>query len=588
MIRTLIAFRTFARRYLGLLILGGSLALLEVLVRLAEPWPLRLVVDYVVADNAPTLWGIDDRRLLLAVAVASLVAIVAVAACLDYWAKRLLASAGVRLATDVRGAVFTHLHRLSLGFHGRQQVGDLSARVTSDVDRAQDMIVQALAVIAPNVMMVVGMFVVMFLMDPTFTLVALALSPLLAWAVHRSTRQLKASSRRARKADGQVAAAATESLGLMNVVQAFHLERVQRARFDSLTQHSRDAGLESARVQARFSPLVDVTAALSAAVVLWFGSLRVLSGELSLGALLIFVAYLGSLYKPLKALSRLSATFAKGTAASERVCAVLAEIPEIRDLPGAELTGRLEGRIQFDDVTFAYGETLVLRDVTLGIAPGESVALVGPTGAGKSTLVSLVPRLIDPTHGALRLDGRDARYLHLDGIREQVAMVLQDCVLFRGTLRENILLGNPDATDSQLRRATKLALVDEFAHRLPDRLHTAVGERGASLSGGQRQRIAIARAILRDAPILILDEPTSALDPQSEELLIQAFANLPKDRTTLLIAHRLSTVRRVDRVAVLEEGRLVQIGSPEQLALTPGLYRDFTLASGAAGGVLTP
>lgn len=580
MIASLRTFRVYIRRYRMPLFLGAVLAVAEVLVRLAEPWPLRVVVDHVLAAGAGPFAGVQDRRVILAIAVGALIVVVAVAAVLDYWSTRLLASTGLRLAADVREVVFTHLHRLSLGFHGRSQVGDLSTRVTSDVDRAQDMIVQALAVVGPNVMLVVGMFAVMFAVDPTFALVSLAVLPLLAWAVHRSTVELKASSRTARKADGQVAAAATESLGVMSLIQAFNLERVQRDRFVDLTRSSLAAGLESARLQARFSPLVDMAAAISAGLVLWVGAGRVMSGELTLGLLLVFVSYLGSLYKPLKALSRLSTTLAKGTAAAERVDALLSEVPDIAESAYPIPVRRLRGYVHLEGVHFSYGGNEVLRGVDLEVAAGETLAIVGPTGAGKSTLVSLVPRLIDPTLGAVHLDGFDVRGLELDGVRSQVAMVLQDCVLMRGTLRDNILLGRPDATDSAVARAARLALVDEFAGRLPDGLDTPVGERGATLSGGQRQRIAIARAILRDAPILILDEPTSALDAESEALLVEALAGLPAGRTTLLIAHRLSTVRRADRVAVLEDGRIVQSGPPAQLADLHGRYRDLSLAAG--------
>ena len=574
MIQALRTFRPYAARYRGMLLLGAALAVAEVIVRLAEPWPLRIVVDHVVsADRTPVI-GIRDRSGVLLLAVALLLVVVGLAAGLDYWSSRLLSTAGLRMSADVRGVVFSHLHRLSLGYHGQQRVGDLSTRVTSDVDRAQDMIVQSLAVIAPNVMLVVGMFGVMLVMDPAFTLVALALTPVLAFAVHRSTVQLKASSRMARKADGQVAAAATESLGLMNLVQLFTLERSQRARFDELTRSSLDAGLESARVQARFSPMVDLTAALSAAVVLWFGAGRVIDGQITLGALLVFVSYLGTLYKPLKALSRVSTTFAKGAAASERVHEVLSAVPEIRDHSGALDARRLRGNVEFCDVHFDYGGEPVLRGIDLAVPAGETLALVGATGAGKSTLVSLIPRLVDVGSGSVRVDALDVRSYGVESLRSEVAMVLQDCVLLGAPVADNIRVGRRGAPAAVVAGGARLALVDEFADRLPDGLDTMVGERGASLSGGQRQRVSIARAILRDAPILILDEPTSALDGRSEAALVEAISNLPAGRTTFIVAHRLSTIRRADRVAVLEAGRIVQLGTPDELAAVPGPFRD--------------
>ena len=581
MISALRSFLPFARPYRRALLLGALLAILEVVVNLAEPWPLRIVVDHVLSDSGAAS-NLSHRHAVLALCAIGLLVIVGLAAVLDYWSSRLLSAAGLHLANDVRSSVFSHLQRLSMEFHGRQQVGDIAARVTSDVDRAQDMLIQTLAVIGPNVALMIGMFIVMLSIDVGFAVIALGLSPILVLSVHRSSLRLKQTSRRARKADGQVAAAATESLGVMELVQAFSLESDQRVSFDRMIRASLDAGLESARFQARFSPVVDVTGAVSVAVILWIGANRVLDGKLSLGVLLVFLSYLGSLYKPVKALSKLSISLAKGVAAAERVQSVLAESPRICDAPNSYRAPLLHGAITFDHVSFSYGREPVLQGVNIHIESGETFALVGPTGAGKSTLASLVPRLIDPTEGSVRLDGIDIRTYFLSSVRRQIAMVLQDCVLLRGSLRENILVGKPGATDDELDRAVRLALVDEFAHRLPMGLDTKVGERGASLSGGQRQRIAIARAILRDAPILILDEPTSALDATSEEILVAALSNLPAGRTTLLIAHRLSTVRNADRLAVLQQGRVAQLGVPSGLAAVDGPFRDLVIASGAS------
>ncbi len=577
-------FRQFARPYRRALGLGALLAILEVIVRLAEPWPLRMVVDRVLVNDGVTT--ISEKHTMLIASALGLLVIVGLAALLDYWSSRLLSAAGLHLANDVRSTVFTHLQRLSLDFHGRQQVGDISSRVTSDVDRAQDMLIQSLAVIGPNVALMIGMFVVMVTIDAVFAAMALALSPLLVFAVHRSTVRLKQTSRRARKADGQVAAAATEGLGVMELVQAFSLENDQRVLFDRLIRNSLEEGLDSARLQARFSPIVDVTGAISVAAILWVGALRVMDGRLTLGVLLVFLSYLGSLYKPVKALSKLSTTLAKGAAAAERVHAVLAEQPQIVDHPNAYRAPRLRGGITFDNVSFSYGRESVLENVCLHIEPGETFALVGPTGAGKSTLASLVPRLIDPVEGVIRLDDIDILDYYLSSVRRQIAMVLQDCVLLSGTLRDNILVGRPGASERELDRAIRLSLVDEFAPRLPLGIDTQVGERGVALSGGQRQRIAIARAILRDAPILILDEPTSALDAQSESLLVEALSNLPAGRTTLLIAHRLSTVRDADRLAVIRSGRVAQVGTPHDLANVAGPFHDMVVASGDSNHLL--
>ena len=561
--------RAHVSRYWPALLLGSILAVLQVATKLAEPWPLGWLVDHALTGSPR---GASAIRNDLILAVGSLAAIVAIGALFDYWSTRLLSSAGLHVANDMRGRAFTHLHRLSLGYHKQHQVGDLTARVTADVDHTQDLLVQMLANLFPNLLLVVGMFVVMLEVDPFLTLLSLMTTPLLAFAIHRSRRTLRQASRRVRRADGAVASAATESLGAIGLVQAFTLERHQSGHFEQLSGDSLVAGVEAVRLQARFAPMVDAAGLLSTLIVLWVGANRVASGQMKLGVLLIFLTYVGSLYKPVRALSKLTTIFTKGMAAAERIEDVLSTEPDIRDRPGAILAPPFHGHIRFDEVTFSYGREPVLWAVSFDIQAGETVALVGPTGAGKSTLAALVPRLIEPRLGTVLIDERDTRDYALSSLRSQVSMVLQDTVLLRGTIRENIACGWPGASWSAVERAAKLALVDEFTDRLPDGLDTHLAERGIDLSGGQRQRIAIARAILRDAPILILDEPTSALDTQSEELIVAALDNLPKSRTMLIIAHRLSTVRRADRVVVLDGGAIVEEGTHDMLMRRGGLY----------------
>ncbi len=579
MIATLRCLRPFARRHRRALTAGGLLAVLKVLVSLAQPWPVSLLVGSVLTGAGS--WAGLSPAAAVAVAVGALLVIYTLAAVVDYWSTRLLSATGLRMAADVRVEVYTHLQRQSLAFHAGQRVGDLTARVTSDVDRMQDLLVQILSVLVPNAMLVLGMGTVMLVLDPAFALVAFTATPVMAVVIFRSTRALKHAARHARTADGQVAAAAAEGLSVMPLVQACSLEPRMRDRMESLALTSLVRGLEATRLQARFSPVVDLASASSMAVVLAVGSWRVLAGHLSVAVLLVFLGYVSSLYKPLKALAKLSTVTSKGTSAAERVHDILRLTPAVRDAPDAVPAGRLAGRIDIDDVTFSYGREPVVSHLTLHIEPGETLALVGRTGAGKSTVAALVPRLMDPQAGRVLLDGMDIRTLELETVRAQVSLVLQDCVLLHGSLMDNIACGRPDATEAAVRRAARLALVDEFAQRLPLGLDTPVGERGVGLSGGQRQRVAIARAILRDTPILILDEPTSALDVESESLITQALERLPRDRTTLIIAHRLSTVRRADRIAVLEAGRLVEEGPPEQLLRGSGPFARLTATEGA-------
>ncbi|HVE29215.1 MAG TPA: ABC transporter ATP-binding protein [Mycobacteriales bacterium] len=571
MMQTFRRLRPYASPYRRALAVGGVLTLAEVGLSLAQPWPLRWVVDKVLQPQQPA----THPQLILAASALTLVALVLLAGVADYWATRLLSAAGLHVANDLRLSVLARLQRQSLRFHGKHRVGDLTARVTSDVAYTQDMLVQVLATLLPATALMIGMFVVMVTLDPVFTVLALLSTPPLIWATRRARKELRTAARRVRKADGALASAATEDLSAIHLVQVFGLEHDRLRHFAGLSETSLTAGVDSVRVQSRFGPLVEVAGVVSTAMVLWFGAERVLSGHLTLGVLLVFITYLGSLYKPVKQLTKLSQVVSKGSAALERIGEVMDAPVDIVDTPGA-VAVPIRGQIEFRNVSFSYGREPVLRDLSLTIEAGQNVALVGPTGAGKSTIAALIPRLADVTAGQLLVDGIDVRRHQLAALRGQVATVLQDTVLLDGTLRENIICGYPGARDRDVRRAARLALVDEFATRLPDGLDTHIGERGANLSGGQRQRVAIARAILRDASIVILDEPTSALDAGSEELLVAALANLPQGRTKIVIAHRLSTVRDADRIFVLEHGRIVEAGTHSQLASYGGLYAKLT------------
>ena len=571
MMHTIRRLRPYASPYRRALAVGGVLTLAEVGLSLAQPWPLRWVVDKVLQPAQPA----THPQLILAFSAITLVVLVLLAGFADYWATRLLSAAGLHVANDLRLSVLARLQRQSLRFHGKHRVGDLTTRVTSDVAYTQDMLVQVLATLLPATALVIGMFVVMVTLDPVFTLLALLSTPPLIWATRRARKELRSAARRVRKADGALASAATEDLSAIHLVQVFGLEHERLRHFAGLSETSLTAGVESVRVQSRFGPLVEVASVFSTAAVLWFGAERVLSGHLSLGVLLVFITYLGSLYKPVKQLTKLSQVVSKGAAALERIGEVMDAPVDIVDVPGA-VAMPIRGQVEFRNVSFSYGREPVLRDLSLTIEAGQNVALVGPTGAGKSTIAALIPRLADVNAGQVLVDGIDVRRHQLASLRGQIATVLQDTVLLDGTLRENIICGYPGARDRDVRRAARLALVDEFAARLPDGLDTHIGERGANLSGGQRQRVAIARAILRDASIVILDEPTSALDAGSEELLVAALANLPQGRTRIVIAHRLSTVRDADRIFVLEHGRIVEAGTHSQLASYGGLYAKLT------------
>jgi ATP-binding cassette, subfamily B, bacterial len=442
------------------------------------------------------------------------------------------------------------------------------------------MLIEMLSVVLPNVILIVGMVTVMFIVDAQFALVALGTMPVLAVTVWTYTRRIKRASKTARRKESELASVANETLSSMRVVQAYTREGRHYDRFHAYTNERLRAGLEAIRLQAKLSPTVDVITACGTAVILWFGVRKVLAGEMSLGLLLVFLAYLSQLYRPIRNLSKVSLVISRGMASAERVYELLSVDARVVDLPDAIPSPRLQGAVSLRSVTFGYepGQP-VLSDVTIEAEPGETIALAGPTGAGKSTIVSLIPRFYDPWEGEVLVDGRDARTYTLASLRSQVALVLQDSILFYGSIFDNIAYGAENPTADQVLAAAETARVDEFVRNLPEGYDTVVSERGTTLSGGQRQRIAIARAIVRDAPIVILDEPTSGLDAVSERYVLAGLKALTEGRTVFVVAHRLSTLRGADRVYVVEHGRIIQTGTHAKLTQRPGLYRNMHLAS---------
>jgi ATP-binding cassette, subfamily B, bacterial len=581
-ISTILRFRSFMRQYRLRLAAGGLLTLANALLALAQPWPLKVIVDNVLKEHPIDLPGVGfvqgwSRQELLDAAIVAYIAIILLGAVADFFGTYLMDSSGERLVSDVREAMFARMQRLSLRFHSTQRTGDLMSRVMGDIGRVQDMLVQSFSILVPNVVLLVGMMVVMFLIDWSFTLIALSISPFLFLSVYSYTNRIKGASRAARKHEGQLAARANEVLGAVRVVQAFTRERYEDERFSEQSSHTLDANLQAVRLQAQFSPLIDILAGTGTAAVLWVGTNRVLSGQLSLGTLLVFLSYVNSLYKPMRQLSKLSYISSRGVASAERVAEILEAERDVRDLPGAHKVKKLRGRVEFDAVELAYGEQAVLHDIHLEAEPGQTIAIVGPTGAGKSSLVGLIPRFFDPRKGRVIVDGMDVRSLKLRSLRSQVAIVLQEPILFEGTIYDNIAYGSRrKASQANVMAAGKAALVEDFVQHLPDGYDTVIGERGGTLSGGERQRVSIARALVRDAPILILDEPTSSLDPASEQLLMQALRNLMAGRTAFVIAHRMTTIASADEVIVLDRGRIVERGTHARLnGLSDGLYRSF-------------
>lgn len=553
------------------------------LLTLMRPWPIKVVIDRVLSGGRRPLrvpfMGLWLDSLMLSrtdLLVGCCVAAVSIGAgtgALTYAYTRTMGHLGRRLAFSLRGRLFAHLQRLSLRFHDSQRSGDLTVRLTTDIQAIQEVVANGATLFVANAVLLTGMAALMFWLDWRFALVALSVSPLLCLTVFRYTRRIKMAARRVRNSDGLLASLTQETLTAIRVVQGLGREDAQERRFEAQNRLSLGASLEGIRYQARIAPLVDILAGVSLCLVMWYGARSVLAGRATTGDVVVFFAYVTNLYAPMRALARLSQSWNRAAIGAERIGDVLEVEQEVKDLPGATPAPPLTGAIEFRDVRFAYDQARpVLRGVSFSVAPGERIAIVGASGAGKSTLISLIPRLYDPIGGMVLADGQDIRHLQLVSLREQISLVLQESLLFNGSIAENIAFGKPSASDEDVEAAARNAGADAFIRELPDGYESVVGERGVTLSGGQRQRIAIARAILRDAPILILDEPTSALDLASERDLLDTLAVAAVGRTTLVVAHRLTTVKLATRVLVMESGVVVEDGPPEELLLRGGPY----------------
>ncbi len=550
---------------------------------LLEPWPLKIAFDYVLGSKKIPTWLLavltstvgTDKSSILYFAACSVIAIAFVGAVSSYTEKYLTTSIGQWVMHDLRRTLYHHVQRLSLSYHDHKKTGDLISRVTSDIDAIQDFVSQALLGIVVNALTLLGMLVVMFYLNWRFTLIALSIAPLLAVVVYSYTRRIKRASRAVRKKEGEVISIVEEVLSSIRVVKAFAREEYEQKRFERQSIESVETALRARSLKAKLAPVVQLIVSVGTCLVLWYGVRLVLSGQITAGSLLVFLLYLAKMYKPMRELSKMSDTLSKMAVGYERISEVIETEREVRNIKGARPAPTFRGDIEFVRVSFAYSSnSITLREVNFKIEPGQLAAFVGPTGAGKTTIASLVARFYDPTEGQVKIDGKDIRNYKIKSLRQQISFVLQDNLLFAAPVWQNIAYGRPDASRNEIVAAAKLANAHEFILGLSEGYDTIVGERGMTLSGGQRQRIAIARAIIRRSPILILDEPTSDLDAASEELVFEALHRLLEDRTSIVIAHRLATVRRADVIFVVDTGTIVEQGTHEELFARGGLYSE--------------
>jgi ATP-binding cassette subfamily B protein len=560
-----------------------------------EPWPIKIVVDNILEGKRITgpigeavrlLFG-QSTSALVTFALAAVLTIAIVGGISGYIEKYLTTTVSQWVAHDLRMLLYQRIQRLSLAEHGKSRAGDLITRVTKDIDAVQDFIDTALLGIVVSVLTLAGMLGVMLYMNWRFTLVGLSVAPVLFVVVYFYSRKIKDASRTVKKKESELLSGVAEVFTSIQTVQAFAREDYEDRRFDTESRDNVHAGLQARSVKAKLSPMVDLIVAVGTCLALAYGVKLVSTGQLTTGVLILFLMYLKKMYKPIKDLSKMTNTLSKAAVSYERIQEVVGTESAIRDMPGAHDAPPLKGALEFDHVTFGYdADVHILKDVSLRVEPGQVAAIVGPSGMGKSTIASLVPRFFDPIAGAVKIDGHDIRQFTLKSLRDQISFVLQDSLLFSGTIWENISYGRPDAEPEETIRAAQLANAHDFIMNLPHGYGTLVGERGATLSGGQRRRIAIARAIVRNTPILILDEPTTGLDASSEHTVVEALEHLMKGRTSLVIAHHLDTVQRADVIFVVNDAAIVERGTHESLIAAGGIYRElFDLQSNRPAAV---
>ena len=579
--------RNLIRPYLGSLSIILAAMLIETLMGLAAPWPLKVVLDNVVGNHKLPLWLSHllttvlkgDGKMSIAVGAAlAVVAIATLGALASYIANYYTESVGQWVANDLRMRTYHHLQRLSLSYYDQQRTGALLSTITSDVQTIQSFASSATLGILVDLFTIVGMLFIMFWLNWDFTLIVLAVTPFLLLLVSRFKKAVKAATHEVRKQQANIVSVVQQDLESMRVVKAFGRQEYEQEELGEVSRAVVNAALKARRVKAMLSPIVTVTVAVCTGIVLWRGSALILAGTMTAGALTVFLSYLTKFFKPVKDLASMTNSIAQAAVGVDRVRAILDADNVIPESPEARVPeSPVRGGIRFDQVKFAYNpESPVLQGVSFDIKPGQLIGVVGPTGGGKSTIVSLIPRFYDTTSGKIEIDGVDVRDYKLQWLRSQIGYVLQETVLFRGTVHDNIAYGKAGATREEIVEAAKLANADEFISRMPHGYDTMIGERGDTLSGGQRQRIGIARALVRDNPILILDEPTAALDTESERLVIEALERLMKGRTVITIAHRLSTIRDADKIIVLDGGVVAEQGTHEELLALGGIYAALT------------
>ncbi len=545
------------------------------LCEILKPWPLKIVIDHVLSSQ-PVPWKFAQSisgDTILILSCLALVLIYLLLGGLTLLNNYTTIKIGQRMVNDLRSNLYSHLQRLSLAFHSRRQVGDLMYRVTADTYAIQSLTMNGVFPIVTAGALLGGMFFVMVKLDWQLTLLALSVCPALFLTITLLSNKITLAATRAREQESEVYSVVQRAMSAMRIIQAFTKEEEEHRRFMSASVQSLDASLRLFTLQTFYSGVVNVVMALGTAFVVWFGARHVLSGSLTVGEIVIFTTYLASLYAPINTITQTWGIIQGAKVGVQRVFEILDVERDMKDGSRVFPEKGTRGEIVLEDVSFQYVEGQpVLKKISVHVKSGQRVAIVGPTGVGKSTLVSLIPRFYDPLQGRVLIDGTDLREFQLKSLRRQISMVLQPPLVFPISIRENIAYGRTKATEEEITSAARLARIHDSIVKLPKGYDTLVGEQGATLSEGERQRITIARAILRDAPILILDEPTSSVDAETEAAIMEGLNRLIVGRTTFIIAHRLSTVREADLILVLRSGEIVEQGSFDELVRAGGFF----------------
>lgn len=573
-----------------------TLAFLAVAVEsgteLLEPWPLKIVLDYLLqAKRLPDWmmstvhWIGNDKLAVLNFAVVAVGVIAVAGAASSYAENWITASVGQRIMHDLRRTVYHHIQRLSLAEHEEKRTGDLIGRVTNDIESVQDFVTSALLGIVTNVLTLTGMIGIMFYKNWRFTLISLSIAPILFTVVYFLTRRIKKASRDVRKKESELVSTVQEVFSSIRVVKAFAREDYEQRRFERQSLENVETAMRAQSLKMKLSPVVEVIVATGTCLMLGIGARMVLANQLTPGDLVLFLIYLGKMYKPMRDLSKMANTVSKASVGFERIREILETESRVRDLPRARRAPAFKGKIAFENVSFGYTpDELILNNVSFAVEPGQTAAFVGPTGGGKTTIINLVARFYDPVSGKITIDGTDIREFKIRSLREQISFVLQETLLFYAPVWQNIAYGRPEAKRAEIIQAAETANADEFIREMPQGYDTMIGERGVTLSGGQRQRIAIARAVIRQTPILILDEPTSGLDAQSEQVVFEALERLMKHKTTLVIAHHLATIVHAETILVVKDNQLAERGTHEELLAAGGFYSELYKAQYSAVG----